>query len=62
MPRYFHRFYARIFGYFWLPCPKCGEMFGGHEAQAGTRARPPIKGWCVCKKCGTHDDSLAFDS
>jgi len=18
-------------GYYWLPCPLCGEMFGGHE-------------------------------
>jgi len=19
------------FGFFWLPCPRCGTMFGGHE-------------------------------
>ena len=29
--RFLHRIYARSFGYFWLPCPLCGEMFGGHE-------------------------------
>lgn len=29
--RFLHRIYARVFGYFWLPCPLCGEMFGGHE-------------------------------
>ena len=23
--------YARMFGYFWLPCPLCGQEFGGHE-------------------------------
>lgn len=23
--------YAQINGYFWLPCPVCGEEFGGHE-------------------------------
>lgn len=23
---------AIIGGYFWLPCPVCGQMFGGHEA------------------------------
>lgn len=23
--------YARAHGYFWLPCPLCGEEFGGHE-------------------------------
>lgn len=22
---------ARRFGFFWLPCPVCGEEFGGHE-------------------------------
>jgi hypothetical protein len=32
MPRWLHRFYAWAFGYFWLPCPACGRMFGGHEA------------------------------
>mgnify|MGYP001566530485 CR=1 FL=1 len=29
--RIFHRFYAWLFGFFWLPCPVCGRMFGGHE-------------------------------
>jgi hypothetical protein len=23
--------YADEHGYFWLPCPRCGEYFGGHE-------------------------------
>jgi hypothetical protein len=23
--------YARLRGYFWLPCPLCGQEFGGHE-------------------------------
>lgn len=22
-------------GYFWLPCPNCGRMFGGHESNDG---------------------------
>ncbi|MDB5716271.1 MAG: hypothetical protein JWO15_3668 [Sphingomonadales bacterium] len=26
-----HRKYAQVNGYFWLPCPVCGMMFGGHE-------------------------------
>lgn len=25
--------YAKALGYFWLPCPRCGQMFGGHEVQ-----------------------------
>lgn len=30
-PRWIQRWYARLFGYYWQPCPLCGEMFGGHE-------------------------------
>jgi hypothetical protein len=26
-----HRAYARMHGFFWLPCPLCGRQFGGHE-------------------------------
>jgi len=29
--RALNRLYARLFGYFWLPCPLCGQMSGGHE-------------------------------
>lgn len=29
--RVVHRWYAAAFGYFWLPCPLCGQWFGGHE-------------------------------
>lgn len=36
MSRLFHRLYAGFFGYFWLPCPKCGEMFGGHQVAIKT--------------------------
>jgi len=31
LPRWLHRWYANHYGYFWLPCPLCGEPFGGHE-------------------------------
>ena len=31
LPRWVHRVLAFFFGYFWLPCPLCGEMFGGPE-------------------------------
>jgi uncharacterized C2H2 Zn-finger protein len=33
MPRWLHRLWARVAGYFWVPCPECGQMFGGHERQ-----------------------------
>lgn len=26
-----NRAYALVGGYFWLPCPLCGQEFGGHE-------------------------------
>jgi hypothetical protein len=29
--RWWHRLRANLGGYFWIPCPLCGEMFGGHE-------------------------------
>lgn len=32
--KWIHFIYAHLFGYFWLPCPKCGRMFGGHQAKA----------------------------
>jgi len=32
--RLLHKLYAKIFGYFWLPCPVCGKMFGGHEIKS----------------------------
>lgn len=33
MPRTLHRIYAKVMGYFWLPCPICGKYFGGHEVK-----------------------------
>ena len=29
--RTLNRLFANVFGYFWLPCPLCGQEFGGHE-------------------------------
>lgn len=33
--RFLHKKYARLNGYFWLPCPVCGKEFGGHEWKEG---------------------------
>jgi len=30
-PRWWHWLRSQVRGYFWLPCPLCGRMFGGHE-------------------------------
>ena len=52
MPRWFHRFYAWLFGYFWLPCPICKEYFGGHEWPLGSNWWiEPGRGYGVCKNC-----------
>jgi len=47
--RLYHKIYAWIFGYFWIPCPKCGKMFGGHESK-GSIPQPgrPGMGWITC--------------
>lgn len=31
LPRRLRQMYAWAFGYFWLPCPLCGNESGGHE-------------------------------
>lgn len=51
----FRKVRATLGGYFWLPCPRCGTMFGGHEAVfcgwTTPDAAPGIhKG--VCPPCG----------
>ena len=35
MPRFVHKHYAHVNGYFWSECPVTGQMFGGHEAYQG---------------------------
>jgi hypothetical protein len=32
LPRFVHRLYAGLMGYYWKPCHLCGRMYGGHEA------------------------------
>ena len=47
------RLFAKLFGYFWLPCPICGNWYGGFEiAKTGLlTVRDISKGKTVCKKC-----------
>lgn len=52
--RRFNQFRAWFGGYFWAPCPLCGQMFGGHERPMGAvKIRPgdPWRGRCVCPDC-----------
>ena len=51
--------FARRHGYFWLPCPLCGEEFGGHEWLKDTDEIPaciriidqPGSGMGICPTC-----------
>jgi len=41
-PRWIHRLWAFVAGYFWLPCPECGRYFGGHEVRGPAYDGPEI--------------------
>jgi hypothetical protein len=49
--RRLNHFYAWLHGYFWVPCPLCGRMFGGHEYGPVSVPVPgrPGTGWLTCK-------------
>lgn len=52
LPRFLHKWYAFLFGYFWLPCPICGEDFGGHEWTHGEALMTSWNtGTGVCPNC-----------
>jgi len=59
MSRMQERLYAAIFGYFWLPCPLCGEPFGGHEwedvdgksSSIHLADEPVYRGVGICPTC-----------
>lgn len=53
IPRLFHRLYAWKSRAFWLPCPRCGRMFGGHEEFGTPLPDPdePGKAWVTCDRC-----------
>ena len=57
-PRFLHKLYANINGYFWLPCPICGEMFGGHEWKSGgiKTYREGVR-HAICPVCAELDTS-----
>lgn len=49
--RYLNKIYANKFGYFWLSCPRCGKMFGGHEVGKDALHRTIYSGSVCCKFC-----------
>jgi hypothetical protein len=49
--RIYNFFSANLRGYFWKPCPICGEYFGGHEHSDITLMDSTSSGHLVCKDC-----------
>ena len=49
-PRWLNKLYANINCLFWLPCPICGEKFGGHE-WSETLKTTPMRGVGTCTLC-----------
>ena len=52
-PRWLRRRRASLGGYFWLPCPICGEYFGGYERPHGAvyASADATSGWMYCAPC-----------
>jgi len=50
--RWRQRLYALMHGYFWIPCPTCGQMFGGHE-DGGFRYNGGGSSLGTCPSCKT---------
>jgi hypothetical protein len=55
--RLYNRLKAHVLGYFWLPCPLCRQMFGGHETGT-TLYTGPHEGVCVCPDCASRATEL----
>jgi predicted RNA-binding Zn-ribbon protein involved in translation (DUF1610 family) len=50
-PRFIQRVKAFAGSYFWLPCPICGEYYGGHEWNGGSLMETEYQGKMVCPDC-----------
>lgn len=61
--RILHKLYANICGYFWLPCPNCKRMFGGHECIPFGKTKL-IEGhaYCVCPECNKNPNVITETS
>lgn len=51
--------YANLHGYFWLPCPLCGEEFGGHEAHGNIATSDPSRFEGICPSCTAERQEAA---
>ena len=51
IPRRLHQLWEKVGGWFWAPCPECGQMFGGHEASHTSKVMDDGAHLLVCKNC-----------
>jgi hypothetical protein len=58
LSRLANRIYARLLGYFWLPCSQCGNSFGGHEWTYHPFAHR--NGESVCPDCAEANIAAAI--
>ena len=49
--RRLNKWYANLMGFYWLPCPVCGQMYGGHEAAGNVLENGTPISDMVCKDC-----------
>jgi hypothetical protein len=55
--RWIARAYARANGFYWAPCPVCGEYSGGHESPRGHVRLPDTdenQTVSTCPDCAPH--------
>lgn len=57
--RRYQRRYARLHGYFWLPCPICGDEFGGHERHGTIPTNEPGRLSGICPSCTAERQEAA---
>lgn len=63
LPRFLHYLHAHLNGYFWLPCPLCGNKFGGHEKGGSFYSRDkPGEGQMTCVNCKERATALSMDA
>lgn len=67
-PRFVHQAYAWLSNYFWIPCPVCGEPFGGHEwadvdglPSAVPEPDQAHMSWGICPTCTAAGYGYPYD-
>ena len=63
--RWLAKLHANTLGYFWLPCPICGQMFGGQEVDVHKENSFAMTSWsggkCVCPDCRSNGKAEEYN-